>query len=184
MSQDDVPVQPSDLEAKPSPERPTTGEKSEPTGGSLNLRAVSFSGPIPPPDLLRGYEEVCAGLADRMFAFVEKQGDHDREIEKQVVAIQAHRSKAQLMEARIGQCFAFLITVAAMLIGGYTALRGHELAGGIIGVGGVGGIVTTFVIGRPRSKYPAPIAPPESRASRNNAKNHSAKRPLPESKDA
>ena len=49
---------------------------------------------------------------------------------------------------RRGQICALTITLAALAIGGYTVAQGHEISGSIIGVGGIGGIVTAFLLGR------------------------------------
>lgn len=46
------------------------------------LLYFSYSGPIPWPSLLRGYEEVLPGAADRIFTQFEEQGRHRREIER------------------------------------------------------------------------------------------------------
>ena len=32
-----------------------------------------FSGPIPPPSIIKGYEEILPGSADRILAMAEKQ---------------------------------------------------------------------------------------------------------------
>ena len=41
-----------------------------------------FSGPIPPPNIIKGYEEVLPGSADRILAMAEKQSNHRQEMEK------------------------------------------------------------------------------------------------------
>jgi hypothetical protein len=53
-----------------------------------------------------------------------------------------------------------MITLVGIAAGTYLAMNGHELSGGLIGVGGIGGIVSTFVIGRSGSRidHPPPAA--------------------------
>jgi uncharacterized membrane protein len=63
---------------------------------------------------MREYEAICPGLADRMFTFVEKTGEHKRKIESQIVDIQADRSKRQFAEAQRGQICAFAIVLVAI----------------------------------------------------------------------
>lgn len=107
-----------------------------------------FSGPMPPPALLRHYEEICPGSADRMLRMAEQEAEHRRKTETTVVEAQINHYNRQFTEARSGQVCALIITLAALAGGVYTAIQGHEIAGGVIGVGGIGGIVTTFVFGR------------------------------------
>jgi uncharacterized membrane protein len=51
-------------------------------------------------------------------------------------------------EGRLGQIFALLIGLTAILVGGVCALNGANLAASIIGGGGVIGLVSVFVYGR------------------------------------
>jgi len=51
-------------------------------------------------------------------------------------------------EAKIGQFCALTIAVSVIIGGAITAIYGHEWAGGVIGVSGIGGIVYTFIHGR------------------------------------
>ena len=49
------------------------------------LQMQSYTGPIPPPDLLGHYEQVAPGSANRILAQFEEQGRHRRKIENRVV---------------------------------------------------------------------------------------------------
>jgi uncharacterized membrane protein len=44
--------------------------------------ATSFSGPLPPPDLLAEYEQVIPGLADRIVRMAEEEGRHRRWLQR------------------------------------------------------------------------------------------------------
>jgi len=43
---------------------------------------ATFIGPIPPPDILRGYDKVLPGLADRIVGMAEAEGSHRRDQER------------------------------------------------------------------------------------------------------
>ena len=60
--------------------------------------------------------------------------------------LEAQRQTAR--EIRLGQVFAFSIGVITILSGAYTAIDGAELAGGLIGTGGVVALVSVFIYGR------------------------------------
>jgi len=64
--------------------------------------------------------------------------------------------RAYHSEVLRGQVWGGVITLAALVTGGYVAMHGHELAGAIMGGGGIGGIVVTFIVGR--HTKPAPTA--------------------------
>jgi uncharacterized membrane protein len=126
---------------------------------SSTLVTHKFSGPIPPPEILAGYERVHPGSADRIITMAETESQHRREMERSIVDGGLSSQKSQFSEARLGQIFALVITIAALAIGGYTAINGHEIAGGILGASSVGGIVTTMVWGRSTNKASSNAGP-------------------------
>lgn len=115
------------------------------------VTTAAFSGPIPPPDLLSGYESACPGAADRIIRMAEEEGVHRRSVQKLVVDAQIEEVRSQFAEAKRGQICAVVIAVAGLFAGAYTAVAGYQIAGSFLGVGGVGGIVTTFILGRKAS---------------------------------
>lgn len=81
-------------------------------------RSTSFRGPLPPPDVLRGYNDILPGAADRIIRMAEREGDHRRLYEQRELR---RRSR----EATIGQFLGFGLALA--LIGGavYSASIGY-----------------------------------------------------------
>jgi uncharacterized membrane protein len=109
-----------------------------------------------------------------MMTAVEKESAHRREIEAKVVDAHIRHDDKQFTEARVGQIFAFLITLSAIGAGVWTATTGHEIAGSVIGIGGIGGIVATF-LGRPRPNKDDREEPPASKTSpKNERKNNNS----------
>ena len=143
--------------------QPPNGQKptSHSGGAALEMRSQSFSGPLPPPELLGRYKSMCPGSADRIITLAEREAEHRRSIEHAVVAAEVQQGQRDSREAQRGQYCALAITLSAIAAGAYTALSGHEIAGSIIGVGGIGSIVTTFLIGRgAKEPVPPPPSPP------------------------
>lgn len=62
---------------------------------------VSYSGPLPPPHVLRDYEDVLPGLADRIVTMAEKQLDHRMRLEKTVIAGGSKRASQGIYAAVI-----------------------------------------------------------------------------------
>lgn len=105
------------------------------------IRQESFSGPIPHPELLKGYESIQQGFAERIVRMAEKQQDHRSECENKVV-------EGAITEAKRGQNYALIISlffgVASVALG----LLGHDWLAGVLGGGTLVSLVTIFVTGR------------------------------------
>jgi uncharacterized membrane protein len=132
----------------------------------VRATAASFSGPIPPPDLLGNYERICPGSADRIIKMAEREGEHRRSLEQAIVNAEIEEGVRDSNEARRGQVCALFITMTAIVLGAYVALQGREIAGSVIGAGGIGGVVTTFIIGRAQNKPQASPEPPKPKTGR------------------
>jgi hypothetical protein len=82
----------------------------------------------------------------------EEEAVHRRSMEAQIVAAGIESDRSGAREAGRGQICALVITLVALGLGAFTAYQGHEIAGSIIGVGGIGSIVTTFILGKKRQE--------------------------------
>jgi uncharacterized membrane protein len=125
------------------------------------LIAHQFHGPIPPSSELAGYEQVLPGAADRLISMAEKEASHRHFIEKRSLLFEG-------LEVFIGQLFALCIGAITVIGGVYAAVHGAEIAGGIIGISGVTGLVSAFIMGRNAKK---------EQESPQNSNNHLPKNP-------
>lgn len=67
---------------------PSEGEAVTPSRGSSLVHQrteVSYSGPLPPPNVLEDYERILPGAADRIFVMTEKQIEHRMSLERTVI---------------------------------------------------------------------------------------------------
>jgi uncharacterized membrane protein len=132
---------------------------AKPTG-QATLSAVMwqkiFHGPLPPPELLEHYEQICPGIGERMMEMVRVEGEHRRQMESSIFSADCESMRRQFSEARLGQIFAFIIALAFVAVGGFLVDRGHPISGTLLGGGGLGGIVTTFILGRNKSNSDGP----------------------------
>lgn len=94
-------------------------------------KSSSFRGPLPPPEILKGYEEILPGASERILKMAEKQQDHRIDIERTIVDRQTRQSgNGQIW----GGILAALFGLIALVLG-YT---GHDIL--------AGGIATTTII--------------------------------------
>lgn len=101
-----------------------------------------FSGPIPPPNIIAGYEEVVPGAADRIIQMAEKQAAHRQSIEQMAAKIEAR-------DSLLGILFAFILGIGSIVACIVVVLTVREnagaIAGSLLGVTGIGSIVTAFL---------------------------------------
>jgi uncharacterized membrane protein len=82
---------------------------------------------------------------------VEQEGIHRKEIEKTITDANVDSMRRQFREARWGQVLAFLISLAFLITGAYTAINGQPWVGGVLGTMGLSSIVTSFIVGRKKA---------------------------------
>ncbi len=75
-------------------------------------KASSFSGPIPPPELLKGYNEVIQNGAERIISMAENQSKHRIQLEDYAI-------KEELSQSRLGQIFGFILGCCWAFIGNW-----------------------------------------------------------------
>jgi uncharacterized membrane protein len=65
--------------------RNNTVEPKKPTSGDMQLKIQHqeqrFEGPIPPPAVLQGYEQILPGAAERILRMAEQQAAHRHSLE-------------------------------------------------------------------------------------------------------
>lgn len=103
--------------------------------------AANWSGPYPPPDLLRGYEDVVPGSAERIISMAERQQEHRHDLEKTTVHGASKR-------AWWGLWLGFVISVVVMVLGTITILLGQPVAGGAVMGVDVVALAGVFVYGQ------------------------------------
>lgn len=129
---------------------------------SLNeVRSMMFSGPLPPPDVLAGYDDIIEGGADRLFSMVEKEQAHRLEMKGKLVECQiTDTASARRQEGR-GQIFALVIGLSIILAGVLMTVLGYAVAGATVITGTLAAGVGAFIIGRTGSKDDEPQLPEE-----------------------
>ncbi len=105
------------------------------------LRQEVFSGPLPHPDLLKKYDDVCPGAADRLIGMAEKQAAHRQAMESRALDYEHRRSM-------LGTQCGLVVALAGFVTAGWVAWIGHPTAAGIIGSVDLGALVGVFMYGK------------------------------------
>jgi uncharacterized membrane protein len=99
---------------------------------------ATFSGPLPPPQILAQYDVIVPGAADRILCMAERQQQHRMGLEKFVIEGDSRRATAGLICG----------TVIALAFGGgavYLVATGHDVNGLFLGLAPLATLVGTFI---------------------------------------
>ena len=69
-----------------------------------------FSGPLPPPSILQGYEQACQGAAGRIIKLAEDQSGHRQKIENKVIC-------SKIANERTSMFLSFYLTGGLLVAG-------------------------------------------------------------------
>ena len=86
------------------------------------IRQEIYSGPLPHPEHLGKYDEICPGAADRIITVFEKQSEHRRGLEEKVVT-------SNIRNERLGQKLAFTLALLVIGSGVYLLATGKNALG-------------------------------------------------------
>lgn len=102
----------------------------------------SFSGPIPPPEHLEGYERVQPGLAERIVSMAEKEQASQLECDKIYV-------EGPVKATQRGQWMGFAIAIFFAIASTVLGILGETAVAITLGGGTLVSLVTIFVTNRP-----------------------------------
>lgn len=98
--------------------------------------------------MLKQYEAMLPGLANRIIAMAEQEAAHRRKIEEDIVKAQLKDAEKYRVAEIVGQVCGLIIGITAIGGATYSAVHGAQWTGGFIGTAGVTGLVTAFILGR------------------------------------
>ena len=102
------------------------GENKEKQNSAVvGIVQSSFAGPIPPPEVIKGYESVIPGSAERLLRMAEKEQQHRIEIDNQL-------AKGYMALNVRGQILGFFIVLMLIVAIVFLTIYHHEyVAGGL-----------------------------------------------------
>jgi len=106
-----------------------------------DLIGVFYRGPLPPPEMLRAYDEIVPGAAERILTQFERQSEHRREIERKIVSNIARRDMGSMV-------LAGLLVVAVSFLGHHMVSQGQSLLALGTVVTSVASVLIAFFAGK------------------------------------
>lgn len=110
-------------------------------------RASVFRGPLPPPAVLKEYEQLLPGATERLLTMSEQQTAHRLQMQRESMELTSVAVQASASRANRGQIFAAFIATFIILVGLVVALFENAWAGAVIISVDVAGIVGAFIRG-------------------------------------
>lgn len=104
---------------------------------AASITQHSFSGPLPPPEILEHYEKIFPGAAKKIFELTELQSKHRMQIESKVI-------DSGSFESKLGIMFGFFIAIAVIAASAWFVAKGQTLAGVIGLVSTISALVYSF----------------------------------------
>lgn len=115
-------------------------------GGHVTVtQAQMTSSPVPPAELLEGYNSAFPDGANRLFSLVENQSAHRQRLEDKMTS-------GQLLLSSRGQLYAFILALSFGAIGCFLAVRGQTTVAVTIFTTTILGLVGVFVAGQVNQK--------------------------------
>ncbi len=165
---------------------PSADSNERPQGvlveGVLVEASTSWQGPLPPPDILDGYNKAIPARdnlppgGDRILEVVEKRSQHQIDHEKAALELErltleaADRAiEAENGRSRLGLVFGFIIALVGIVTGAGLAAFGKSGVGLFFGLGSLVGLAGVFVYGthsrRTRQRHQDQDSPKQDRDS-------------------
>lgn len=109
------------------------------------IRKEHFSGPLPPPKIIKDYDEILPGAAERIFALAESETRQRHNLENKIVS-------SGTRDSTLGVIFAFIIGLVGIGGGVYVITLGYELSGTVLSGASLASIVGSFIYGTRNGK--------------------------------
>ncbi len=112
-----------------------------PLAPHVEVREEYFSGPLPSPDALFGYDRALPGTADRIIRLAESEASHRHALERQMVNIHGRNSM-------FGIVAAFVLGLSAIVGGVYAVVHGAGMTGAGVALSALASLVGVFLAQR------------------------------------
>ncbi len=105
------------------------------------IESGSFSGPLPPPSMLREYDLALPGTTERLLRMLEKEQAHRIEWETKALA-------SEIRQEQYGQWFGLVVVVLCIVGAIYLATNGQTIVASILAGTSALGLARHFIQGK------------------------------------
>lgn len=100
----------------------------------------SYAGPIPPPAMMREFNELVPGIAEKIFQLAEDQARHRMSLEQGVI-------RSNIKKSLYGMWLGFALGVGVIFVAYTSITAGHATQGAAMTIFALVSMVTVFAVG-------------------------------------
>ena len=104
------------------------------------ITATSFSGPLPPPQILEAYNNVVPDGANRILRMAEEQSKHR-------MSMETHVTRSESRRADFGLGAALVVALGFLTASVVLVTAGHAIPGTLLGTFDIASLVWVFIKG-------------------------------------
>lgn len=117
-------------------------------GRIIAVKQETFSGPMPPPMLLKEYQNLIPDAPERILKMAELEQEHRIKVDNEMLR-QSGISILEMSKAnKSSQFFAFILTLILIISGVVLTIKGFPWVGGTIFGTTIVGVVAVFITGK------------------------------------
>ena len=122
-------------------------DSTEPEGLVAQFSAESYSGPLPQPEELAGYESVLPGAADRIIAMAEKELAQRHDAERTFLELKRLSIQADYGRSNRGLYAGATVALAIVAAGALMTYLGQSEEAAAVVTGTIASVAAIFVYG-------------------------------------
>lgn len=148
--------------ARPQQPRPPVARAANPAAQTVqHIQTTSqvYEGPIPHPEILRQFDELVPGTAERLIKLAEEESHHRRELERlaqeanvsaqqRQLGIGEYQSRAVFRSDIMGQVAGLIVCLACVAGAVFVGEQGHEWTAAALAAIPTAAVVRAFVLQR------------------------------------
>ena len=104
---------------------------------SVRLRKEITNGPLPPPSMLKEYEQLHPGCTKQLLSNWDNQTRHRQALECRGMSLEEKYLDSTIEDGRRGQWFAFILCMSIVVAGVFLAYLGYPWPGALLGGSGL-----------------------------------------------
>jgi len=126
----------------------STEQKTQQIFQMIQISQESFSGPIPHPKILQGYQDLLPSAPERILSMAEKEQQHRIDVEKEMLIQNRENISNSTVANKRSSIMAFILVMLLIIVGTVLTILGHPSIGKTIFSITIIGVASIFIVGK------------------------------------
>ena len=110
-----------------------------------HVKTSAFSGPLPHPEIMEGYNRIVPNAAERIITVFEAEVKHRHDCERNQVSDERQDRIRGHRQVLLGQIMSFILAVAFIASGTFLIFHNKQVSGTIVSTTAMLGIIASFL---------------------------------------